>query len=473
MKSFERQIKWMVLATLLCGATLRAQEQPSEPSRPKPAGQAIIFDSNQNPDSSIDPDAIRPDTSPLTGLQYAGLGSPEFRHSYWVPGVQVADTAQSGYGGGGWTDTVFLAGNVSLLEAWSHSRLAVNYSGGGYFSTNNQGNGTYQQLGFSQSFDWERWKLEFFDQFAYLPTTQFGFGGLSGIGLPGIGGSLGQGGPGIGNTYIPDQGVLVSTGPRFSNSFATQATFTVSPRSSITLNGSYGFLKFVDPGNIDNDDIIGSVGYNYVLSKKDTIGVLYRFTGYHFSGVPQAIGDHAFNLAYGRRITGRMALTLSAGPEITRFRIPVNNSRQRTGVSVGASLTYGFANGGVALYYSHGTNGGAGVLAGASGDQLNLSATRRVTRIWTAHGNLGYSRIEGFTPIIVTPKTTATPGYNSFFAGAGLERPLGRNANVAFGYTAYISNTNSGVCALCTGGTSVEHQFAIGFQWHARPFVLR
>ena len=472
MKRFIRPLQVGMLTTLICGAGVCAQEPQDENSKPKPAGQAIIFDSNQNPDTDIDPNALRPDTSPLTGLQYAGIGYPEFRHSYWAPGVQVADTAQSN-GESGWSNTVFLAGNVSVYEARAHSRLTLNYSGGGYFGTNNQGQGTYQQLGFSQSFDWKRWQLQFFDQFSYLPTTEFGFGGLSNIGIPGIGGSLSPGAPGLGNTYIPDQGILSSHGPRFSNSFATQVTYAISARSSVTLNGSYGFLRFVDSGNVDNDDEIGSIGYNYVLSKKDTIGVLYRFTAYHFAGQPQAIGDHAFNLAYGRKITGRMALSLFAGPEITRFRIPVQNKRQRNGVSVGASLSYGFSNGGVTLSYSHATNGGGGVLAGGYGDEASLSGTRQVTRVWLARANIGYSRIHGFTPIIATPTINEpVPGFNSFYLGAGLDRPIGRNANLSFGYTAYIENTNAGVCALCTGGTRVQHQFSVGLQWHTRPFVL-
>ena len=43
-------------------------------------------------------------------------------------------------------------------------------------------------------------------------------------------------------------------------------------------------MRFTDPGNIDNDDVIASIGYNYALSKKDTLRVLYRFTAYHFTG---------------------------------------------------------------------------------------------------------------------------------------------------------------------------------------------
>ena len=453
--------------------TLHAQEQQEENSKPKPAAHAPIIDYNE-PDTTTDPNALSPDTTPLTGVQTPGLGSAEFRHSYWVPGIQVGNTAQSGRGGGDWTDTTYLAGNVSLLEAWSHSHLALNYSGGGYFSTgrgfqSSQGshsNGSYQQLGFTQSFDWQRWQLQFFDEFAYLPTTQFGFGGLSGIGVPGIGGSLAPGSPGLGGTFVPNQSVLITNGPRYSNSFAAQANFAMSARSSITLVASYGILRFVDPGNIDNDDEIGSIGYNYAISRKDTVGVLYRFTAYHFTGLPQAIGDHVFNVAYSRKVTGRVAISLFGGPEFTTFRIPIGTKTDRIGESFGASLSYAFKHGGMTFGYTHGTSGGSGVLAGARGDLADASVTRQLSRLWSARGNFGYGRNHAFTPSGVSG-----PAFNSFYLGAGLDRPLGRKANLSLGYTAYILALNQAACASCSS-TSTQHQFAIGFQWHTRPFVL-
>jgi len=449
-----------------------AQEPQEENGQPKPAAHAPLIDPNAQ-DTTTDPNALTPDTSPLTGIQTPGLGSVEFRHSYWVPGVQVATTIQNGGNGGNWFDTTYLAGNLSLLEAWSHSHLALYYSGGGYFSTDNEGNGAYQQLGFVQSFDYRRWQLQFFDEFAYLPTSSFGFGGLSGIGLPGIGGSLSPVSPLLNGVYLPNQTILLSNGPRYSNSFAAQANFVVSPRGSITVIGSYGLLRFTNPGNIDNDDEIGSIGYNYAVTKKDSLGVLYRFTAYHFTGLSQAIGDHVFNLAYGRKITGRLGLGLFAGPEIVTFRVPIGSKTEQTNLSFGASLSYGFEWGGVTLGYNHGTNGGSGVLAGAIGDNVNANATRRITRVWNARANFGYGREHAFAAV-----GFSTPAYNSYYLGAGLDRPIGRNSLLSFGYTAYIVNTNQAACGigigLCTaGGYSTQHQLAVGYQWHTRPFVLR
>jgi hypothetical protein len=446
-----------------------AQDQQEENGQPKPAAHAPLIDPNAQ-DTTTDPNALTPDTSPLTGIQNPGLGSVEFRHSYWVPGIQVANTVQSGGNGGNWFDTTYLAGNLSLSEAWAHSHLALNYSGGGYFSTNNEGNGTYQQVGLVQAFEWRRFQLEFFDDFAYLPTSQFGFGGLSGIGAPGVGGSLSPVPPLLNGVYLPNQTILVSNGPRYSNSFAAQMNFAVTPRGSITLIGSYGLLRFTNPGNIDNDDEIGSIGYNYALTKKDTVGVLYRFTAYHFTGVSQAIGDHAFNLAYGRKITGRIGLGLFAGPEITTFRVPVGTISQETNLSFGASLTYGFEWGGVSVGYTHGTNGGSGVLTGAIGDNINANATRRITRLWSARANFGYGREHAFAAV-----GTTAPSFNNYYLGAGLDRPIGRNSLLSFGYTAYIVNTNQAACSVivCTTGTYTQHQLAVGYQWHTRPFVLR
>jgi len=148
MKRFIRPLQVGILITLICGAGVCAQEPQDENSKAKPAGHAIIFDSNQNPDVETDPNALRPDTSPLTGLQYGGIGRPEFRHSYWVPGVQVADTAQSN-GGRGWSNTVFRAADISRrtmrtikdtghTSSWDFRNLSTGSAGSCSFSINSR-----------------------------------------------------------------------------------------------------------------------------------------------------------------------------------------------------------------------------------------------------------------------------------------------------------------------------------------------
>jgi hypothetical protein len=177
-----------------------------------------------------------------------------------------------------------------------------------------------------------------------------------------------------------------------------------------------------------------------------------------------------FNIAYGRKITGRLGLSLFAGPEITTFRVPIGTQDQTTGLSFGASVNYSFERGGLSVGYNHGTNGGSGVLTGASGDNLNASVNRQVTRQWNARGNVGYGRSHAFTA-----DNAQGPEFNTYYFGVGLDRPIGRDALLSFGYTAYIQNDNAIACGgTCGSGvTATQHQIAVGFQWHTRPFVIR
>ena len=170
-------------------------------------------------------------------------------------GIQYSNTIQSMLPGSlntGWTITNYIAANVSLLESWRSSQLAINYSGGGDFSTDKTiGNGYFQQLGFSQTFNWQRWQLVFLDQLAYLPQSNFGFGSGTGLGLPGGGINTGVPQTGVGSN---GQTLFNAVGPRVSNNFTAQALYQLTPRSSMNVSGTYGIQRFVDAGNIDSNN---------------------------------------------------------------------------------------------------------------------------------------------------------------------------------------------------------------------------
>jgi hypothetical protein len=372
----------------------------------------------------------------------------------------------------GWNTTSYVAGNLSLLEAWNRSQLSVNYSGGGSFSTDkSQGNDYYHQLGLIQAFNWKRWQLSFIDQFSYLPQTQFGFGAGTNLVTPGVGGPLGPSLPGLQTNYQPNQSVFTSLGPRYSNSITTQVIYAVSPRGSVTLSGSYGILRFVRAGNIDTNDSIFSTGYNYTLSQKDTIGVLYRFSGYRYIGDPQAINDHVAQLAYGRKITGRFALQLFGGPEVTIFRVPFGSSTNRISGAGGSNLTYALSRSSLSLTYNHGISSGSGQFTGSGMDQLQSMINHQLSRVWQGNVTFGFARN---TSLGLSSPSQVSQTYDSWFIGGGLSRPLGRTANFTCGYTAYLQNSRLPVCASAACGTSyIQHQISLGFQWHTRPLLLR
>ena len=147
----------------------------------------------------------------------------------------------------------------------------------------------------------------------------------------------------------------------------------------------------MDPGNVDNNSTTGTVGYNYTLTKANSIGTFYRFSSYHFPGQPQAYGDNSFNIAFSRKLTGRMALQAFGGPAITTFRVPVGGQSSKIGANLGVSFTYGFKNGGLTGGYFHGLTGGSGVFTGSTVDQVNFGVNHALSRVWSGQLNFGYA----------------------------------------------------------------------------------
>jgi len=467
-----------IALTALSGASLRAQQEGEE--KPQPAARVLLplpdLSGNQQGDDQGN-QTMQPDHGPVSGVQSPTLGTSELRHSYWVPGIQYSNTAQSNTFKTGstqkpaWTTTNYASGNFSLLEAWNHALFGTNYSGGGFFSSDStQGNGQYHQLSSAFEYDQRRWQLLIMEQFSFLPQSAFGFGGTTGLAVPGISGALSVALPGLQEVFAPGQAIYSATGPRYSNDSAAQLTYSVSRRGSFTVAAVHGFLRFSNPGNTNNDMDILNAGYSYAISRKDYLGATYRFTAFHFPGDPEALGDQTAQLMYGRRITGRMALNLAGGPDITNFRVPVNGIKRTISGSAIASLSYAFRVTTVRLNYSHGVGSGGGLISGSKTDQLIANLNRPLGRLWSSSVSLGYVR----NSQLVTIKSLNSPSFNSWQIAAGVTRPLSGGTNLSIGYQAQIQ-TSSGILCTTTGcqAGQTTHQIQMSFQWHAPPQVLR
>lgn len=468
---------FLSLVLFINARSVSAQDepQPDPDSQAKPAARTtpfpVIDPSNAQDDNSSNSQI--PDTTPLTGAQTPTLGSSEFRHSYWVPGVQYSSSIQSGQAGSqssSWFVNNYFLGNLSLLQAWSRAQLAVNYSGGGYLSTDSQqGNGWAQQFSVTQSFLWNRLALLFIDQFSYLPQSQFGFGGGTNLGVPGVGGGTGPVTPGLGGSYVPNQSIYNALGPRYSNAGVIQTTYATSRRGSITASGSYGILRFTEPGNVDNNDVIGSLGYNYILSKEDTLGVFYRFSSYQYPGQPQAFADHSINVAYGRKLTGRLALQAYGGPEFTKFRVPIGTQTSKVGGNLSVNAIYSFENGGINVSYLHGLTGGSGVFTGSTVDSVNFAVNHKLSRLWAGFAGLGYASNRA----VVTSTALAFPSYNSLFINVGVNRPFGRKISFSVSDTANISTGSQTGCTVGSCSANQTYNYiTLSIQWHSRPLIL-
>jgi len=485
----------LILGVGLIFSSTRAQD-PQEPQEPqqqdtgaKPKAAARAIPAIGEPDDTVD-NAQAPtnnwqaDTLPATGFQAPTLGSPELAHSYWIPGIQYGSIIQSNPPGqhvpSFWYVTNYVGGNVSLLEVWSHSQLAVNYSGGGYFTTGApqgttqqlgiQDNGGFQNLSLAQSIVLNRWQIQLFDYFPGLPGSPFGFGGGTNLALPGVGGSMGAPVPGLRASVTPDQSIYSAIGPRYSNTFASQITYSLSRRSSITIGGSYGILRFTESGNVDNDVAFGSVGFNYLLSREDSIGISYLFSALHFAGEPQAYGGHTVNFVYTKKIAQQLGLSLAGGPQVRTFRIPIGSNSSSVGLSANASLTYSRGRGSMSISYIHGLEGGSGTLIGSIEDAVTFTGNRQLSRLWNGNVNFGYAR----NGSVASANGIQPPSFNDWFVGGGIERPFGRNINFSIAYSTLFERANQ---AACTGpGCNTDYTqnvVSVSLQWHTRPFVLR
>lgn len=455
-----------------------AQDQQSD-APPKPAARVLLplpDLSGEQQDADQEKQALRPDRGPISGVQDPTLGTPEVRHSYWISGIRYSNIVRSNslYSttNSERNTTSYVSGDLSALEGWSHSLLSLNYSGGGFTSSDQaQGSGQYHQFGAVYEIDQRRWQALLVDQFSYLPESQFGFGGAAGLAYVGITGTLAVSLPGLQNQFLPGQTILTATGRRYSNASAAQLTYEVSRRGSITVAGVLGLLRFTNSGNIDNTTDILNAGYNYAITRKSTVGLSYRFSEYHFPGAPQALGDHIAQFVYGRRITGKLALNLACGPEVTTFRVAINGSARRaSGLGSGGSLTYAFRQGSVALSYSHGVSNGSGVFPGARSDLAEATWSRQLTRVWKGILNFGYAKNNQ----IVAASGLTSPRFDTWLAGAGWSRPLGRTRDLSLGYQARMQAANVVSCAGPNCGSNFTlHEVSLSFQWRTGPQVLR
>jgi hypothetical protein len=76
--------------------------------------------------------------------------------------------------------------------------------------------------------------------------------------------------------------------------------------------------------------------------------------------------------------------------------------------------------------------------------------------------------------VVNSALSTSNPSYNSWFAGGGIARPLGRNVNLSIGFSANFSNSNLGCSGpgCGTSSTATSQVVTVNVQWHTRPLVL-
>jgi hypothetical protein len=465
--------------------TPEGQQNQAPPAAPIPAYHSpLASEADNQSDEGAEP--MAPDTRPLSGAQILSLGSLENDHSYWQPHIDVAglvdSNPQEGPNQSGWGTWVSLSGGVDVHRVAGNSDLMLSYLGGGAIASGvSASDGIVQQLGVTETLTLRRWTLSLIDQMSFLPGSGFGFGELGN-------GGLSQGGStGLGTTFgLPGQTTLTGLGQTLANAATAEATVRLTPRGSLTFVGGYSLLHYSSSGFLDSTDANFQGGYNYLLTRKDTVAVLYTYSALRYSNFDQSIDLHTIQGSYARRVTGRLAFQVAGGPQFGLFRTPIpsgsGSSVSGTGVgsstqlywSASANLQYQWQRILLTASYNHGVSGGSGVLGGSVADVVSGSLTRQMSRTFSSGLTGGYSRNNGLAINSTTGSTTPTNQiYDYWFAGANFSHPLGRTLGLTFSYQLEYQNSDDQFCIGPTCGMSVvRHLFSVGVGWHERPLLF-
>lgn len=494
-----RHNSWMVFLILMLAAMPAAaqdqqgqqnagqsQNQPSQQDQNPSQGATPIpayhspFASQADNGSNEPVEPLTPDTSALSGAEILRVAGPETEHSYWQPHVDISGTgdsnAQELTSGSSWGTWVSISGGVDLHRTGGDSDLALRYQGGGTFSDDSGvSNGIVQQLGLTDRISLRRWTLTFVDQVYYLPESGYGYGGLGGTALP-------SGSTGLGTAFTDSQTILFGEGQNVTNAFTTEADYAITARTSLTLVGGYSLLRYVNagPGLVDSGNASFRAGYNYLWSRKDTVAVLYTFNAFRYTNSSQSINQHTVQASYGRRVTGRLAFQIAAGPQVVLFSSNPSGGSGTAGSmtsntqlywALDTSAQYRWERAMLSATYSHGVTSGSGVLAGSVTDTASGSITRQMSRTFSSGITAGYSRNKGLIEGAVSP---ASQVFDYWFAGANFSRPWGRSLGLTFSYQMQYQNSNTTFCiAGMTCGTSViRHLISVGLGWHQRPILF-
>lgn len=503
MRRFEIRF-WVGVSLLLTTVPVVWAQQPQQPQQtqqqqtqtqdsqdqgvqPIPAYRSPLAGLTNNGDET-QPGDLMPDARSLSGAQDLTLGLPSGQRSYWQPKFNVNGTADSdalgASQGSGWTGYGSVLGGVDLHKIAGRSDLLLSYIGGGTFSNDSGvGNSIIQELQFAGKMTFRRSVLSIFDQFSYLPETNAGYSGLAGVALPG-GGSAG-----LQNGFQEGQSILTARGQRISNTSLAQLDTFLSARSSFTFVGGYSVLDFFGDDLLNSGDIIFQAGYNHQIGREDTIAVFYRFNGYRYGGFDQSINDNSVQVAYAKRVTGRLAFRIAGGPEFAFLNQPItgiaSTATGGTGTttpspnstlvtwSVSTSLTYQLQRTNLGVTYNHGVSGGSGVLAGSINDNVTGTVGRQLSRTYAAGVNFGYSRNNGLAVLSTTSPVSGQQAYDYWFGGVNLTHPLGRSADLFLNYQLQYQNSNSTFCigTVCQGNVT-RHTVSVGFNWRGRPMVF-
>ncbi len=484
----------MLLA--LIPAAAWAQADTASEENPGSGDQSTDASPQQDqnaPAPAFGPDVTIPSASenpPISGLDQPSLEPGTITRSFLAPGAIVSQSGDSnipgslGSGNNGLGGITRALGSLTLQRVWSRYETDLQYIGGGIFYEGvNRSVTQTHEAELAQRAMWRTGQLAFRDSVSYLPEGNFGdgsYGGTSALqsGLAGLGVGTGGVSSGVGNalggTLSAGQFGSVVQAPRLTNTAIVDLVQSVTPRSTFTMAGSYGFVHFTDNqfGLIDSSQSAAQLGFSRQINHTDQVAVSYGFQHFNFPQVAgSSITANAVHLVYGHRITGRLDFIAAAGPQFTHIQSPLFGSSTRISASGNLKLRYHFPRTAMQLEYRHYNTNGSGYFLGSSTDVGTLSVFRPLGRVWEVNSDIGAANNKRLEPTAVVVPATSD---RYIYAGAAVHRHVGRRYRAFLSYQYDHSSFDESVC-LATAGcgrTSDRQMGVVGLEWYPRPVRL-
>ena len=338
------------------------------------------------------------------------------------------------------------------------------------------GNGTFQNLSFSDRYVFHRVTLSVIDNFSLLPQDAFGFAGLGGTLIPGANGA-----GGLGSSFTPGQSILIGQGRSIANASDGEMDVSLSRRASLTLVGGYSYFT-----------TSAAAAYWITTARSFAAATITNFhprtQSQPFTNSIESVTATSIRRStliarssYGRRVTGRLAFEISGGPQIIVSNVGIaglpvvsgstgTGSVTQIGWTLNTSVTYQTKPASLSASYFHGVTGGSGVLGGAITDTFTGSATRQVSRTFSGTILGGYSRLRGVPLGTVIAGGPSNQTYDYAYGGANISHPLSRALALSLSYQLQYQTSNAAVCSgtVC-GSNIIVHLISFGLSWRDRP----
>ncbi len=411
-------------------------------------------------------------TPPLTGAEQYTLSRMGVGRTYLIPSFQFAQsvsTAGTGPFGTASVDSVStLSGSFDLNYLWSKYAFSARYDGTGFlYNQQSEYNNSAHLFTFSQRVMGRRSSFLLSDAVSYLPEASFGYSRFNGIGsgLYDYGGLFGANVSNLNTTFLPNQSILTGASSRVSNTVVGEYDYALSPLSSFTLTGSYALLRFPSSDFINSDDAIAQVGYNRMLSPRNTLAVSYQAEIFQYNQSQGNFTNHVLQLVFGRTLTDRLHFQVGAGPQINVFNSTGQNGKDwRTSWQLSSLLSYQLRRFTLGFNYQHYTSGGSGVYQGAQTDYAEVFMSTPLSPRTTMSWNFGYARNSNLQEQLTGVSSNA---YNSWYGTINVQRLLNRYMTLFVGYNLQQQIAPAPTCIGTTCGTFYTQQyFSFGLSWH-------